>query len=85
MESQNHNKQVRCGAKLTDHRITCTGDKAHRHVGRIIKRELQNLWEIRVLLRNTLARRAVSQRFQQVGQPVVVYFMHQLEQPANFS
>jgi hypothetical protein len=27
MESQNHNKQMRCGAKLTDHRITCTGDK----------------------------------------------------------
>jgi hypothetical protein len=85
MESQNHNKQVRCGAKLTDHRITCTGDKAHRHVGRIIQCELKKLWEIRVLLRNTLSRRAVSQRFEQIREPVVVYFMHQLEQSADFS
>lgn len=85
MESQNHNKQVRCGAKLTDHRITCTGDKARRHVSRIIQPELQKLLEIRVLLRNTVSGRAVSQRFEQVGQAVVVYFMHQLEQSANFS
>ncbi len=85
MESQNHNKQVRCGAKLTDHRITCTGDKSHRHVSRIIQRELQKEWEIRVLLRNSPTRRAISQRFQEVRKPVMVDFMHQGEQTADVS
>ena len=85
MESQNHNKLMRCGAKLTDHQITCTGAEARRHVSRIIRPDSQKKGGIFVLSRNIPARRAVSQRFQEVGQAVVVYFMHQSEQSANFS
>lgn len=85
MESQNHNKQNALWRETDRSPKYVHGRQGSQTRKPDYPAQLQKGWEIRVLLRNIAGRRAVSQRFEQVREPVVVYFMHQGEQPANFS